>query len=125
MPASEAGLLNEVCARFGAALREWRIRRHLTQEQLAERSGLSYKFIGEVERGKGNPTLSTMERLADALGVTLAMLVGVGERPRAAPPDYRISKRDLQVVREAAASIEALVQNITSPPYRIRRRSKR
>jgi transcriptional regulator with XRE-family HTH domain len=125
MPAPEARLLNETRARFGAALREWRLRRQLTQEQLAERSDLSYKFIGEVERGQGNPTLDTMSQLANALGIALSVLVSTAERSRTTSADYRISKRDLQVVREAAASIEALVENITSPTYRAKRRSKR
>lgn len=125
MPESEAGILDDVRARFGTALREWRVRQQLTQEQLAERSGLSYKFIGEVERGQGNPTLTSMAHMADALGVSLAMLVGAGERTGAGQPEYRISKRELQVVREAAASIEVLVQSIASPSYRAKRRPKR
>jgi transcriptional regulator with XRE-family HTH domain len=125
MPALEAGHLDEVRVRFGAALREWRIRQQMTQEQLAERSGLSYKFIGEVERGKGNPTLTTISQLASALDVRLSELVAGADQPRPARNDYRISKRDLQVVREAAASIETLVQGIASPRYRIRRQRKR
>jgi hypothetical protein len=36
-----------------------------------------------------------------------------------------VCKRDLQVVREAAASIETLIQGIASPRYRIKRRRKR
>lgn len=125
MPARGAGQLNEVRARFGAALRQWRVRQQLTQEQLAERSGLSYKFIGEIERGKGNPTLTTIARLSGALGVKLSDLVTDAEQTRPHPVDFRISKRDLQVVREAAASIESLVGNIASPRYRIKRRRKR
>ena len=93
MPAPEAGHLNEVRARFGAALREWRVRRQLTQEQLAERSGLSYKFIGEVERGRGNPTLATMAKLARALDVGLAVLVSGVERPATTRNDYQISRQ--------------------------------
>jgi transcriptional regulator with XRE-family HTH domain len=125
MPAREAGYLNEVRARFGAALRERRVRQHLTQEELAERSGLSYKFIGEVERGKGNPTLTTIASLADALSVNMSDLVTDAEGSRPARVDYRITKHDLQVVREAAASIETLVEHIASPRYRIRPRRKR
>lgn len=113
--------MNEVRARFGAALREWRVRHHLTQEQLAERSGLSYKFIGEVERGRGNPTLTTISRLSVALGVRISDLVADADHSRPAQVDYRITKRDLQVVREAAASIETLVESIASPRYRIKR----
>lgn len=115
--------MNDVRARFGTALREWRIRQQLTQEQLAERSGLSYKFIGEVERGRGNPTLKTIARLAGALGLGIGDLMAVFQRERD-PGDYRISKRDLQVLRETAASIGAWTEQVESPPYRKPRRKR-
>ena len=114
--------MTDVRARFGATLREWRTRQNLTQEQLAERSGLSYKFIGEIERGRGNPTIETMARLCDALGVSMSELLEGYER--APGREYRISKRELQVVREAAASIGALVDHLASPLYRKRRRRR-
>lgn len=117
--------LDDICARFGTALREWRVRKRLTQERLAERSGLSYKFIGEIERGQGNPTLTTMERLARALDVPLTTLVDSQNRVRSTDQDYRISKRELQAVREAVSSIDALVDSIGNPRYRIKRRARR
>lgn len=116
--------MDEVRARFGAALRDWRVRRKLTQEALAERSGLSYKFVGEVERGKGNPTLTTISKLAKALEIGPAELFATADRSRVAFTDFRITKGDLQVVREAAESIGALVASIASPEYRTRRRRK-
>lgn len=47
----------------------------LTQEQLAERSGLSQQYISELETGKRNPTIVTIYELACALGVTHVDLV--------------------------------------------------
>jgi len=41
--------------------------RHLTQEQLAERSGVAQAEISRVERGRKSPTLDTYSRLAVAL----------------------------------------------------------
>lgn len=123
--ASEAGGVKDIRARFGAALRERRVRRHLTQEQLAERSGLSYKFVGEIERGQGNPALTSIAGLASGLGIGLPELFATVERPRPPEPEYRISQRDLQAVREAVASIESAFGNIVSPPYRVRRHRKR
>lgn len=117
--------MDETCASFGSALRQARIRQKLTQEGLAERSGLSYKFIGEVERGKGNPTLTTMARLADALGEDLATLLARPERSRTAGVDYRISKQDLQRVSEAVASIETLVTQIVNPNFQRKRKRRR
>ncbi|HZG09552.1 MAG TPA: helix-turn-helix transcriptional regulator [Allosphingosinicella sp.] len=47
----------------------------LTQEQLAERSGLSQQYISGLERGKRNPTVVTLYELASALGVSHTELV--------------------------------------------------
>ena len=57
----------DIRARFGAVLKGWRTEKRFTQEELAERSGLSYKFIGEIERGAGNPTIETVSQLAAAM----------------------------------------------------------
>jgi transcriptional regulator with XRE-family HTH domain len=47
----------------------------LTQEQLAERSGLSQQYISGLERGRRNPTVVTLYELAGALGVSHVELV--------------------------------------------------
>jgi transcriptional regulator with XRE-family HTH domain len=85
-------------------LRQLRQARRLTQEALAERAGLSYKFIGEVERGRGNPTLTTLASISDALGVSLVDLLALDpERPR-------LTSRQASQVRDALASLESLVE---------------
>ena len=53
---------------------ELKQRRHtlnVTQEQLAEISGVGLRTLKQFESGKGNPTLITIDKLADALGLTL------------------------------------------------------
>ena len=47
----------------------------LTQEQLAERAGISQQYISDLERGKCNPTIVTLYELATALGVSQVELV--------------------------------------------------
>ena len=49
----------------------------LTQEQLAEKASVSIQHVGEIERGKGNPTLASLYQLAQALGVTVQELLDV------------------------------------------------
>ena len=50
----------------------------LSQEQLADRTGLHRTYIGSVERGERNVTLSTLEVLADAFGVAVPELLTPG-----------------------------------------------
>jgi transcriptional regulator with XRE-family HTH domain len=54
-----------------------RIRREkgLTQEQLAEKSGLSQQYLSGLEQGRRNPTIVTIYELAIALGVSHVELV--------------------------------------------------
>lgn len=96
--------MTDLRGHVGARLRQLRLARRLTQEQLAERAGLSDKFLGELERGRGNPTLTTLAALSDALGVRLVDLLAVEtDRPR-------LTSRQATQVREALASLETLVE---------------
>lgn len=54
----------------GRNLKRFRAAANLTQEQLAERSGLPQQHISEIERGHGNPTVVTLSILSGAIGVT-------------------------------------------------------
>ena len=61
--------------RFGAIVRKRRIERGLSQESLAERARLHTTYVSMVERGVRNPTLDVASRLANALGIPLAVLI--------------------------------------------------
>lgn len=61
------------------AVRRFRTVRSWTLDQLAARSGVSRRLIIQVEQGDANPSLGTLLRLADALGVTLTDLVSTQE----------------------------------------------
>jgi transcriptional regulator with XRE-family HTH domain len=60
---------------FGSRVREKRERLHLSQEAFADRVGLDRTYVSGIERGRRNPTLATMKRIAEALGVSLEALV--------------------------------------------------
>jgi transcriptional regulator with XRE-family HTH domain len=47
----------------------------MTQEELAERSGLSQQYLSGLEQGRRNPTIVTLYEIANALGVTQVELV--------------------------------------------------
>ncbi|MGH7950376.1 MAG: helix-turn-helix domain-containing protein [Limisphaerales bacterium] len=54
---------------LGETIRRFRKRACLTQEQLAEKAGLSPKFLGEVERASVNISIDALIRIANALTV--------------------------------------------------------
>lgn len=60
---------------FGAALREVRKKRQLSQLEVASTSGIDRAYVSELERGLGNPSVETMFRLAEAIGVSPLDLV--------------------------------------------------
>lgn len=63
-------------------LRQLRVKHGLTQEQFAERTGISYKYYQAVEAGrKAELRLSTLERLARAYGIEVWELLGPNEPP--------------------------------------------
>lgn len=59
--------LNQVVA---SNLRRLRKELGISQEDLAEKSGLHRTYVGAIERSERNITLKTLERLAESLGVS-------------------------------------------------------
>ena len=78
----------QAVARVGAALRAYRLRRDLSQSDLARLAGVSPSAISQVERGERGLSLETLMALSGRLNVTLDELLG-GE----VTPDYRIGRR--------------------------------
>ena len=62
-------------ADLGTNLREARERLGLTQEQVAERSGVHATEVSRIEAGKRDPRVSTLERLANAVEVKPGQLL--------------------------------------------------
>jgi transcriptional regulator with XRE-family HTH domain len=68
--------MNESRVALGRRIRRLREDVGLTLAQLAEKAELSPKHLGELERGRGNPSLSKMEKLVEALDISLAEIFG-------------------------------------------------
>jgi ribosome-binding protein aMBF1 (putative translation factor) len=60
--------------RLGLEYRDARIKRGMTQRHLAELSGVPQADISRIERGGGNPTEATLQRLAGALERRLSLV---------------------------------------------------
>jgi transcriptional regulator with XRE-family HTH domain len=66
---------------LGRNLREARERLELTQEQIADRSGVHATEVSRIEAGKRDPQLSTIQRLAEAVELTPGQLLDLGQLP--------------------------------------------
>jgi len=78
---------------IGWNLRRLRVGQGLSQERLALASGIDRAYVGRVERGSENVTISTLEAMAKALAVPIAELlvapVEGAEQPKPLPAGRR------------------------------------
>lgn len=65
---SNAKLTKIICKR----IKKYRSERGLTQEELAEKVGVSRVYIGYVEQGRNTPSLEILEKITKALKVSLS-----------------------------------------------------
>lgn len=98
------GLEEEGALRIGRRVREFREGKDLTTYEVARRSGIHRPNISRIENGKHVPTLDTLMRLAQALGISVAGVVADaspvqayvrerGPRLRTSPKSRRITRR--------------------------------
>ena len=63
---------NPVLVAFGNSIRKLRAKKKLSQRALAERSGLDTSYLSGIERGVRNPSLKSLETLANGLGCSIS-----------------------------------------------------
>src|SRR5215207_7044349 len=65
-----------VSVNIGERLRELREARNISMRALATQSGLSANALSMIERGKASPSVSTLYKLAEALGISITSFFG-------------------------------------------------
>ncbi len=60
---------------FGAVVREIRLEKNISQEELAYKSGVHRTFMGVVERGKSSLDLKTAQKVASGLNTPLSTII--------------------------------------------------
>ena len=60
--------------KFGAKVREERLKRNLSQEELADIAGVHRTYIGMIERAEKNITLENIKKIGSALKISLSSL---------------------------------------------------
>ncbi|MEO3867545.1 XRE family transcriptional regulator [Nonomuraea sp. B12E4] len=73
--------LSQVAAAIAIRVRSSRLERGWTLDALAARSGVSRRMLVSLEGGQTNPSIATLLRLADSLGIGLPALVQVAQAP--------------------------------------------
>jgi len=116
LPADKATL-----QRIGLRLRDLRVERAMTQDQVAGRAGFTAKYLSEIERGTRDLPLSTLRALVEqGLGVSFDAFFtpGTMKRPRVAPTSLPrdvetisalISELPTQLRRRLASLVQAVV----------------
>ena len=70
----------ELFKRFGELAQRMRLEKGLSQERLAELSGLHRNYIGAIERAERTPSIVAADRMARALGTSLSSIFAELER---------------------------------------------
>ncbi len=73
----------------------------MSQEALAFEANIALNYLSEIERGKRNPTVLIIDRLATALGVPIVLLVVTTEQRDALPKNLQPGPRRKPAARKA------------------------
>jgi len=95
--------VNATMAELGSRVRAWRARRGMTRKALAGDSGLSERFLADVESGKGNVSINSLEAAARALNITVIDLLQDAPRAALARTQALLSKLDDSQLDQAYA----------------------
>src|SRR6202012_5927838 len=92
--------------KFGAAIKKWREKIRLSQDDLGQRTGLHRPHIFDIERGSRNVSLRNVQKLSDGLGIPLPALFASLTPRSAASPMTADEQVDILVVEDSAKDIE-------------------
>ena len=91
---------------FGRRVKEQRRLAQLTQEKLAEKAGISFAFVGHIERGTRKCSVDTLIKLSNALGVSPNTLLQDSLRDDLLGGESQVSEKDKRLVREIYQRIQ-------------------
>ncbi len=96
--------------RIQTRIRWLRKERRLTQEQLCDLAGISRDAISRIESGSRAPTLSTLDRVAAALGVSWAEIVGDG--PELKHTHSSVAERMALIVDQQSEEVQGIAESL-------------
>jgi XRE family transcriptional regulator, aerobic/anaerobic benzoate catabolism transcriptional regulator len=96
-----------ILTELGARVRAWRARRGMTRKQLAGDSGLSERFLADVESGRGNVSINSLQAAARALNISVLELFQDAPRPAMARVQGLLAQLDDAQLDQALALLAA------------------
>jgi len=67
--------VSDLAGIVGAKIRELRLEKRLSREACAELAGMSSTFLGDIERGRKEPSLGTLRKISQALGAPIREII--------------------------------------------------
>ena len=117
--------------KFRERLKEWRLKRGMSQEELARTADVPTASVSHFETGHRFPNAETLRRLADALGVSADYLLGrvkdpIGEDLEAADPEIAVLFRRFQGMSKGAREqVKQLFETVDAMDKKRSRGSKK
>lgn len=102
----------DVKQHFGLAIKRWRNKAGISQEELAWRAGLHRSYVADIERGVRNASLQSIEKLARALEISVAALFEQFDASRALPSSSAASGQivEMLLVAEQGAETDLMIE---------------
>ncbi len=104
--------INEVRKELGSKLKEIRKIKGFTQEVLAEKAKLNYKYLGELERGKVNVSLDSLLRISQALEINIGDLFRRKEETILQIIFSKMSSQDFELLKKSSKLLNIIFSKI-------------
>lgn len=111
----------DILEAIGKRIREIRLEKHWTQEKLGEVIGVSYSYVGRIERGQKNISLQTLEKIAKALEVNEAEFFTYSHTEKLNPSEkmkeiqeinFMLYKQDLQSILRIKPVLQEMLKQM-------------
>jgi len=116
--------MDDLLQLLGKRIKEERKKRELTQEKLAELSGVTNTFISFIESGNKNASLKTIKKIADALQITLSDLFSEMAIPKKAKLNIAANKF-LYLIQDESSSTKEFLFDVCKSIIQERRKKYR
>ena len=94
---------------IGLRIKEARQNARLTQQELAVKTNLSRSYIGDIEKDRYNPSVSTLQLIAQAVNISPSSLIGDVTEGENASPGYYLNPEAAAIANEMKETIHILL----------------